>query len=75
MKIRRLFFGLVLTIFLFAGSFTGNTVKADGCIYNCMDVYNACEASCNGNRFCIKQCQRDYTECACAGCGLCPLNP
>ena len=70
MRIRNLLFGFVLAMMvLFAGSFTTNTVKADGCIYGCMDLYNACEASCNGDRLCIKQCKKDYDECLC-GCGI-----
>lgn len=76
MKIKNLVFGFVLSaMVLFAGNFTTNTVKADGCIYGCMDVYNACEAACNGNRACVKQCKRDYYECACSGCGLCEIGP
>jgi hypothetical protein len=69
MKIRNLLFGVVLaTMVVFPDSSTTNTIKADGC-ENCVILYNACEASCNGDRGCIKDCQRDYTECACQ-CGF-----
>jgi len=72
MKVRSLLVGFVLALMvLFTGisSTTASPAKADGCIYNCIDLYNACEASCNGDRLCLKQCQKDYNECAC-GCGL-----
>jgi len=72
MKVRNLLITLILAVMVLCagvGSTTASPAKADGCIYNCIDLYNACEASCNGDRHCLKACQLDYNECAC-GCGL-----
>lgn len=71
MNRRNLLVVMVLAMaFLFASSFsfTSNTVKADSC-QTCVDVYNACAASCNGNAACLRLCKRDYNECLC-GCGF-----
>jgi hypothetical protein len=51
--------------------FAGTTTTAKYCPFDmCVSLYNECEASCNGNRQCIKVCQRDYNECLCANCGF-----
>ncbi len=73
MRLRKLLSLTVLTAVLLFTLLTGSPTKARECPFQmCVDLYNECEASCNGNRVCIKACQRDYRECQCANCGLCP---
>lgn len=63
---------LSLTVMTAALLLTGSPTKARECPWDmCVALYNECEASCNGNRQCVKACQRDYSECQCANCGLC----
>lgn len=73
---RRFLIGSVLTLMLVCALSAGSPTAAGRCGWeNCVALYNECEASCNGNRVCIRTCQRDYTECQCSNCGLCPINP
>jgi len=73
---RSILIGSVLTLALFCALSAGSPTAAGRCGWeNCVAMYNECEASCNGNRQCIKACQRDYSECQCANCGLCPIDP
>ncbi len=68
---RRIRIGSFLTLMLLCALFTGSPAKARRCAYDwCVTLYNSCEASCNGNRACIKTCQRDYTECVCSNCNF-----
>lgn len=70
MKIRNLLVAFVLSMmFLCAGNFTVNTVKASPCTNWCVSMYHDCEAQCNGNAACLRACQIDYVECMC-GCGV-----
>jgi len=69
---RRFLIGSVLTLMLLCCAlFAGRPAEARRCPFDlCVSLYNECEASCNGNRQCIKACKRDYTECLCASdCG------
>ena len=76
MRLRKFLSLTVLTAALLFTLLTGSSTKARECPFQmCVDLYNECQASCNGNRQCIKVCQRDYTECQCANCGLCPRDP
>lgn len=62
----------VLTLMLLCALSAGSPAEARRCGHEwCVTMYNECEASCNGNRQCIKACQRDYNECLCSNCGLC----
>lgn len=73
---RSIFIGSVLTLMLLCVLFAGRPAEARYCAYDwCATLYNACEASCNGNRGCIKTCQQDYAECMCSNCGLCSGDP
>lgn len=75
MKIKRLLFGLSLTMMILGTAYTpGKPVKADACTDVCADLYRDCEAACNGGRLCVQQCQEEYIECMC-GCGNCPNPP
>ena len=68
---RRILIGSVLTLMLFCALFEGRPAEARYCAYDwCVTLYNDCEASCSGNRPCIKACQRDYNECLCSNCGF-----
>jgi hypothetical protein len=68
---RRFLIGSVLTLMLICTLFAGSPAKANYCAYDwCVTMYNTCEASCSGNRQCIKACQRDYNECLCSNCGF-----
>lgn len=73
---RRLLIGSFLTLMLLCTLFAGSPAKARRCPFDmCVALYNACEASCNGNRGCIKTCQRDYTECLCSNCSFSNCGP
>lgn len=73
---RSILIGSVLTLMLLCVLSAGGPAEARRCGYdNCVALYNECEAGCGGSRPCIKACQRDYTECVCYNCGLCPINP
>jgi hypothetical protein len=64
MKIRNLLFGFVLAMmFLCAGNFTVNTVKASPCTDYCGYDYNNCMIDCNGSPLCQSRCWRDYNCC------------
>jgi hypothetical protein len=66
---RRILIFSVLTLMLIGTLSAGSPAEARRCPFDmCVSLYNACEASCNGNRMCIKACQRDYNECLCANC-------
>ena len=66
----------VLTLMLAGTLSAGSPAEARRCPFDmCVSLYNECEASCNGNRVCIRTCQREYTECQCFNCGLCPIRP
>ena len=68
---RRFFIGSVLTLLLLCTLFAGSPADARRYGYDwCVTLYNSCEAACNGNRQCIKACQRDYNECLCSNCGF-----
>jgi hypothetical protein len=72
---RRFLIGSVLTLMLVSALSAGSPTAAGRCGWeNCVNMYNDCEASCNGVSVCIKRCQREYSECQCANCGLCPLR-
>ena len=73
MKIRNLFFGFVLAMFLCASSFTGNTVKANACTDWCANMYNTCTSFCNGNQICMRMCRNDY-NCCMEDCGFYPTS-
>jgi hypothetical protein len=75
MRLRKLLTLTVLTAALFTTLLTGSPTKARYCGENCVEIYNWCEASCNGRGGCIKACQREYGGCMCSNCGLCPINP
>ena len=67
--------GSVLTLALFCALSAGSPTAAGRCGWeNCVNMYNECEASCNGIQVCIKRCQREYSECQCNNCGLCPIR-
>ena len=73
---RSILIGSVLTLALFCALSTGSPTAAGRCGWaNCGVIYNECEASCNGDRVCIRNCQREYTGCQCFNCGLCPIRP
>jgi hypothetical protein len=75
MKIRTFLSLTVLTAALFFTLLTGSPTEARYCgEETCATQYNWCEASCNGRGGCIKACQREYSECMCSNCGLCPIN-
>jgi hypothetical protein len=68
---RRFLILSALTLMLLGTLFVGKPAEARRCGYeNCVALYNACEASCNGVRGCIKTCQRDFNECVCANCNF-----
>jgi hypothetical protein len=69
---RRFLIGSVLTLMLLCCTlFAGSPAAARRCPFDmCVSLYNECEASCNGNRTCLKACQRDYNECLCSNCGF-----
>jgi hypothetical protein len=68
---RRFLIGSILTLMLLCTLFTGSPADARRCGYEwCVTLYNECEAACNGNRQCVKACQRDYNECLCSNCGF-----
>ena len=72
---RSILIGSVLTLALFCALSAGSPTAAGRCGWeNCVNMYNDCEASCNGVPVCIKRCQREYSECQCTNCGLCPLR-
>jgi hypothetical protein len=72
MRLRTFLSLTVLTAALLFTLLTGSPTKARECPFDmCVALYNECEASCNGGRTCIKACQRDYSACQCANCGLC----
>jgi hypothetical protein len=72
---RSILIGSVLTLALFCALSAGSPTAAGRCGWeNCVAMYNECEASCNGIQVCIKRCQREYSECQCNNCGLCPIN-
>ena len=71
MRLRTFLSLTVLTAALLFTLLTGSPTKARDCPFDmCVALYNECEASCNGNRQCIKVCKRDYNECLCANCGF-----
>jgi hypothetical protein len=73
---RSILIGSVLTLALFCALSAGSRTAAGRCGWeNCVAIYNDCEASCSGNRVCIRNCQREYSECQCYNCGLCPIRP
>ncbi len=73
---RSILIGSVLTLALFCALSAGSPTAAGRCGWeNCVAMYNECEASCNGTQVCIKRCQREYSECQCFNCGLCPIRP
>jgi hypothetical protein len=73
---RRFLIGSSLTLMLLCTLFAGSPAKARRCPFDmCVALYNECEASCNGNRACIKTCQRDYNECLCANCSFSNCGP
>ena len=75
MRLRKFLSLTVLTAALFFTLLTGSPTEARECPWQmCVDLYNECEASCNGNRRCIKICQIEYSDCQCFNCGLCPLD-
>lgn len=74
MRLRKLLTLTVLTAALFITLLTGSPTEARYCGENCVEIYNSCEASCNGRGGCIKVCQREYSECMCSNCGLCPIG-
>jgi hypothetical protein len=63
MRIRNLLIGFVLAIFLCAGNFTVNTVKADACTQSCANDYNNCMIDCNGAPLCLARCRAEYYCC------------
>lgn len=66
---RRLLIFSALTLTLLGALPAESPAEARRCPFDmCVSLYNECEASCNGNRQCIKVCQRDYNECLCANC-------
>lgn len=68
---RRILILSVLSLMLVCALSAGSPAEARRCPFDmCVSLYNECEASCNGNRQCIKVCQRDYNECLCANCGF-----
>lgn len=68
---RSILIGSALTLMLLGALSAGSPAEARRCPFDwCVTLYNTCEASCNGNRQCIKACQRDYTECLCSNCGF-----
>ena len=72
---RRFLIGSVLTLMLTCALSAGSPTAAGRCGWeNCVNMYNDCEASCNGVPVCIKRCQREYSDCQCTNCGLCPLR-
>ena len=72
---RSILIGSVLTLMLFCALSAGSPTAAGRCGWeNCVAIYNECEASCNGNRVCIRNCQREYSDCQCFNCGLCPIR-
>ena len=72
---RSMLIGSVLTLALFGALSAGSPTAAGRCGWeNCVAMYNDCEASCNGVSVCIKRCQREYSECQCNNCGLCPIR-
>ncbi|MBV9924431.1 MAG: hypothetical protein JOZ96_05265 [Acidobacteria bacterium] len=77
MRLRKLLSLTVLTAALLFTLLTGSPTKARDCPYDmCASLYNSCEASCNGNKGCIKTCKYDYNECLCSNCGYtCPEIP
>lgn len=68
---RRLLIFSALTLMLVCALSVESPAEASRCPFDlCVSIYNECEASCNGNRQCIKACQRDYYECLCdSNCG------
>jgi len=73
---RSILIGSVLTLALLGALSEGSPTAAGRCGWeNCVALYNECEASCNGDRVCIRNCQREYTDCQCFNCGLCPIRP
>lgn len=72
---RSILIGSVLTLALFCALSAGSPTAAGRCGWeNCVNMYNECEASCNGVPVCIKRCQREYSACQCTNCGLCPIR-
>ena len=72
---RSILIGSVLTLMLFGALSAGSPTAAGRCGWeNCVAMYNDCEASCNGVPVCIKRCQREYSDCQCNNCGLCPIR-
>lgn len=72
---RSILIGSVLSLALFCALSAGSPTAAGRCGWeNCVAMYNDCEASCNGVPVCIKRCQREYSECQCNNCGLCPIR-
>ena len=72
---RSILIGSVLTLALVCALSSGSPTAAGRCGWeNCVAIYNECEASCNGVQVCIKRCQREYSECQCYNCGLCPIR-
>jgi hypothetical protein len=66
---RRLLIVSVLTLMLVGALSAESPAEARRCPFDmCVALYNECTASCNGNRQCVKVCQRDYNECLCANC-------
>ena len=72
---RSILIGSVLTLALLGALSEGSPTAAGRCGWeNCVNMYNMCEASCNGTQVCIKRCQREYSYCQCYNCGLCPIR-
>jgi hypothetical protein len=72
---KRLLIVSVLSLMLVGALSAGSPTAAGRCGWeNCVNMYNDCEASCGGVPVCIKRCQREYSECQCTNCGLCPLR-
>ena len=75
MRLRKFLSLTVLTAALLFTLLTGSPAATARCGWeNCVNMYNMCEASCNGVQICIKRCQREYSDCQCTNCGLCPIR-